>query len=189
MPSGSITVSADDQVIEGKDITGNVTINGRARCTVCNCIIRHPGGIGVYVKNTTDFAIHDCEFFNTQAPRGVNPTNGEHHAIMFYAVGGAINVSRVTIHDATGLYADRVTGKFTISNFEGHNMRSPVSPLRGQLVQLNHCSGGAVIEDFSAECDPANSRPEDIINIFICTGQINIRRGLIDGGNSRSAVL
>jgi hypothetical protein len=57
------------------------------------------------------------------------------------------------------------------------------------LVQLNHCSGGAVIEDFSAECDPANSRPEDIINIFICTGQINIRRGLIDGGNSRSAVL
>jgi hypothetical protein len=34
-----------------------------------------------------------------------------------------------------GLYADRVTGKFTISNFEGHNMRSPVNPLRGQLVQ------------------------------------------------------
>ena len=37
VPSGSITVSTDDQVIEGKDITGNITINGRGRCKVRHC--------------------------------------------------------------------------------------------------------------------------------------------------------
>jgi hypothetical protein len=89
-------VSAD-QVIEGKHITGNVTINRPARCAI---------------------------------------------------VGGAINVCRVQ-------HPRRYRPICRHRQVHHFQQRNPVSPLRGQLVQLSHCSGGAVIEEFSAECDPA----------------------------------
>ena len=49
---------------------------------------------------------------------------------------------------------------------------------------MNQCKGGALMEDFSAENDVANSWTEDLVNLFQCTGgPYIIRRGLIDGNN------
>jgi hypothetical protein len=184
VPSGSITVSTDDQVIQGKDITGNITINGHARCKIRHCRIKYAGGNGVYVSNAQDFEITDCEFVNTAAAKGQNP--GEHICIHLNRVGGTVNINRVTVRDAAGVYAHECAGR---ANLKGHNIRSPLSPLRGQLVQLNQTSGPIILEDFSAECDPDNSWPEDLINVWTCTNSIVIRRGLIDGCNSPVGVM
>jgi hypothetical protein len=109
-------------------------------------------------------------------------------------MSGAININRVTTRHVTGVYAHRCTGKINVGNFEGHNTRGPVGSkgtgYRGQLIQLNQCSGGALIDGFSCENEPQNSCPEDIINIHYCTGaQIVIRNGLLDGNTAPTGVM
>src|SRR2546423_1606852 len=64
-PSGSIMVTADNQVIENKLITGSINVSGRNGVIIRNCHVRHPGGIGIYAQNCTNLTIEDCKVVNT----------------------------------------------------------------------------------------------------------------------------
>jgi hypothetical protein len=192
-PTGSITVLADDTVIENKDVTGRITIDGKSRCTVRNCRIQGTGNL-IYCNNANGITIEGVELICSNPPAGQNFSSGEDTGIHLNAVSGAININRVTTRHVTGLYAHRCTGKINVSSFEGHNTRGPVGSkgtgYRGQLIQLNQCSGGALIDGFSCENDPQNSCPEDIINIHYNTGaQIVIRNGVLDGNTAPTGVM
>ena len=181
-PSGSITVTADNQVIENKLITGSINLSGRNGVIIRNCHVRHPGGMGIYARNCTNLTIEDCKVVNTSAPVGLKPNPDESKNIEL-DYGGPHTIRRVYVEGACGIYAYRCAGALNISFLEGHNIRGPLSVPRGQLIQMNQCSGGALMEDFSAESDVKNSWTEDLINLFQCSGSYIFRRGLIDGNN------
>ena len=182
-PSGSITVTADNQVIENKLITGSINLRGRNGVIIRNCHVRHPGGMGIYAQSCTNLTIEDCKVVNTSAPVGLKPNPDESKNIELN-YGGPHTIRRVYVEGACGIYAYRCAGALNISFLEGHNIRGPLSVPRGQLIQMNQCSGGALMEDFSAESDVKNSWTEDLVNLFQCTGgPYIIRRGMIDGNN------
>lgn len=188
-PSGSITVTGDGQVIENKLITGNINIQANG-VTVRNCHVKFPGRNGIFAINAKDVTIQDVKLENTAAATGQNPNPTEDICIHLNNVSGTAKIDRATMIGASGIYAVISPGFLNFSFLEGHNLRSPITPLRGQLVQLNQCSGGALITDFSCENDPKNSRPEDVLNVFTCTGpQIAFKRGLLDGCNSPSGCM
>jgi hypothetical protein len=187
-PSGSVTTSANGQVIQNLDIVGNITVNHND-VVIRNNRIRHAGGNGIVANTRTNITIRNVEFINTSAAAGQNPNGGEHTHIHLTAISGLVDIARVKFLGATGIYAANCAGFINISQIRGDNLRGPVSPLRGQLVQLNQCSGGALIEDFTVVNDPNNSWPEDNMSIHECTtGQYTARRGYIDGNNSDTGV-
>jgi hypothetical protein len=182
-PSGSITVTADYQVIEGKLVTGRITANGRTGVTIRNCMVKHPGGEGITATNCTNFTVQDCKIINTNATSGVTPnTENESKNIALY-YGGPHTIQRVYVEGAgAGIYPYQCTGKVNISFLEGHKARAGVGN-RGNLVQFNQCKGGALMEDFSSENPMNDSWTGDIVSTFLCTGSYIYRRGLIDGCN------
>jgi Right handed beta helix region len=183
-PSGSIKVSADNQVIENKLITGKITVNGKSAVTIRNCQINHPGGIGIDVTNCADLNIQDCLILNTNHSTGQAQNPDESKSIQLNG-GGPYTIHRVTVSDmACGIYAYQTAQKVTVSFFEGHNARSPGDRWGGNLMQFNKCTGGATVEDFSVENESTNSRTGDNINLFTCaSGSYVFRRGLVDGNN------
>ena len=183
--SSSIAVSADNQTIENKLITGNIT-GGRSNLTIRNCIIQHNGRDGIYLWDCNNLTLEDVLIEYVNGPTGQTPLPGEYRSMKLNNIGGTITMKRVTVVGSTGLYAVICKGNFNISHFEGHNMRSPAPyPLCGQLMQFNQVSGTILVEDFSVEDDPANSCDQDNINLYTCTGpSIIFRRGLIDGNTA-----
>ena len=185
--SGSITSSANNQIIENKLVTGMVTINGHSGVTVRNCHIRHSGSQGLLASNCSNLTIEDCKFTYTNAASGQNPNSGEVKNVELNR-GGPITMRRCTFEGAHGIYAYSLSGMFTGSFLQCTNPRSGTVILRGGLIQMNACTGGGLIEDFSCECDNANSWPEDLVNIHYNTGTYTIRRGLLTGGTGPIAV-
>lgn len=188
-PSGSIRTTASNQVIENKDVTGRIEVFDHSGVTIRNCRVKFPGQKGLHVMNGTGVTIKDCEFINSAAASGQNPNAGEDIGICLNNVSGTAIIDRCKFTGCAGIYAVICKGMLKFSFLEGHNLRAPLSPLRGQLVQINQCSGGALTEDFSVENDPANSRPADLISVFTSPGQpIIFRRGLLDGCNDPAGV-
>lgn len=186
-PSGSVSTTAANQVIEGRDITGKVIV-AHGGVIIRNCRIKHPGDNGIYANTVANLTIEDVEMINTSAASGLNPNPAEHIAVHLNSVSGTVDISRLTVRGAAGIYAHRCAAKLNINRMEGRNIRGPVTPLRGQLIQFNQCTGGGQVEDFSCENDPQNSWPEDVVNFYFCTGSYIFRRGLLDGCNSPSGV-
>ena len=184
-PSGSITVGANNQVIENKLVTGSINVNGKSGVTIRNCQVNFPGGIGIEAWDCTNLTIQDCKVCNTNHPTGQREGYGEYKCIQLHG-GGPYTLTRVYVEEAAGIYAYACTGKITVSFLEGHNIRGTQASLRGQLIQLNNCTGGLLMEDFSCECPANNSWTEDNINLYDSGGSVQIRRGLIDGNNSPS---
>lgn len=182
-PSGSITVGANDQIIEKKLITGNIVMSGKSGVIVRNCEIRHAGGEGLSATNCSNITVQDCKFVNTAAPTGQKPLTAESRNMIFVQCPGAITITRCTVGGACGVYGYECSGKFNVSFLEGHNMRSRDNPMQGMLLQLNMCTGGITMEDFSVENDPNNSWSSDNINVFKSSGTMVFRRGYIDGNN------
>jgi hypothetical protein len=184
-PSGSITVTADNQVVENKLVTGDILIQNRRGVIIRNCQINHFGGAGLIAQSCVDLTIQDCKFVNTSAPIGQKPNAGEFKNIELQNLTGTTTINRVYVEGACGIYAYKC-GPLKISFLEGHNCRGPLSVPRGQLIQLNQCTGGMTLEDFSCENDPNNSWSADNVSVYQSSGAIFIRRGLLDGNNDPS---
>jgi len=186
-PSGSVNSTTSNQVIEGLDVTGRITV-AHDGVTIRDCRVKHSGGHGISVQNVAGLTIRGVEVVNTGAASGLNPNPGEHNNIHLNAISGAIVIDRVTLHaGSSGIYAVNCPAKMTLSRIEGHNFGGPMP--RGQLFQANKSGGvGSVLEDFSCVNDLKNSWPEDLVNIWTCPNPWHIRRGLVDGCNSPSGV-
>lgn len=186
-PCGSITTTTNNQVIEGLDVTGSVTVT-HSSVTVRDCRIKHSGGHGLIAQGGAGLTVQGVEALNTSAADGMNPNPGEHNNIHLNAVTGTIIIDRVTLRGgSSGIYAVNCPAKMLLSRIEGHNFGGPMP--RGQLFQANKSGGiGSVLEDFSCENDLQNSWPEDLVNIWTCPNPWTIRRGLVDGCNSPSGV-
>ena len=188
-PSGSITVSGNNTVIENKEITGKIECVNWNGLTIRNCIVKHSGASAIFAQNCDGLTIEDVWTEYTANPGGQNPLPGEWFAVKLNNVRGAANLTRLTMI-GTGIYAVISPANFKMSFIEGHDMRGPTSPLRGQLIQMNQCPNDIVIEDWSCENAKDNSRPEDVISIYQCgANKVKIRRGLADGCNSPSGVM
>jgi len=61
--SGSITVSSNNQVISGLNISGNITLNGKTGGTISQCYIQWQSGLEQIVATlaATGWTIEDCE--------------------------------------------------------------------------------------------------------------------------------
>lgn len=183
-PSGSITVSANNQVIEKKRITGTIMIDHKDGVIIRNCEINHPGGRAITAESCTNLLIEDCKITNTSAPSGQKPNSDDETMSIYLNQLGPHTIRRVTVEGSgQGIYAYQCNKLISVSFFEGHKARGGQG-LRGQLWQFNQCTGGALCEDFSTE-NPANdSWTSDNINTYTCpAGQYTYRRGLIDGNN------
>src|SRR6187549_3657665 len=67
-PSGTINVSANNTLIENKEITGMIQNVGFSNLTVRNCIIRHNLQNGLNVYDASGLTVEDCSFFYTPNP-------------------------------------------------------------------------------------------------------------------------
>jgi hypothetical protein len=182
-PSGSIVVSANNQVIENKLITGSITLAGKSGVVIRHCEIRHASGEGISATNCTNLTIEGVKIINTSAKPGLTPNADDESKNIALYYGGPHTIKRVTVEGAgAGIYAYQCSGKINISFFEGHKARGGTGN-RGNLWQFNQCSGGALCEDFSSENPMNDSWTGDIINTYACTGSYIYRRGLIDGCN------
>ena len=187
--SGTIKVAAHNTVIENKEVTGTIECVNYNGLTIRNCIVKHTSSNAIFVQNCDGLTIEDVATDLTNSVSGQNPIGGEWFALKLNNVRGVANINRLTMTD-TGIYAVISPANFKMTFIEGHDMRGPTSPLRGQLIQMNQCAGDIVIEDFSCENARDNSRPEDVISIYQCgAGKVKIRRGLLDGCNSPSGVM
>lgn len=182
-PSGSITVTANNQVIENKLITGTISISAKSGVIIRNCQINHPSGEAIAATNCTNLTIQDCKIINTSAKTGLAPNADDESKSIFLNGGGPFTIQRVYVEGSgAGIYAYQTTGKINVSFFEGHKARGGQGN-RGQLIQFNLCSGGAQMEDFSTENPMTDSWTADNLNLFQCSGTYIFRRGLIDGNN------
>ena len=187
--SGTIKVTAHNTTIENKLITGYIECVNYNGLKIKNCIVNHSGSNGIFVQNCDGLTLEDVKTDLTNSVSGQNPIGGEWFALKLNNVRGVAIINRLTMTD-TGVYAVISPANFKFSFIEGHDMRGPTSPLRGQLIQMNQCAGDIVIEDFSCENAKDNSRPEDVISIYQCgADKVRIRRGLLDGCNSPSGVM
>ena len=184
-PSGAVTVSRDGQVVENLLITAAtgsaLTINGHANVIVRNCEIRHCAGQGITFSNATNVDIHDVIVIDTCAPAsGTLPDANRANISGFGSTGVTITRARVT-RGSSGIYLNMCPAA-RLSFIEGHDVRGPFP--RGQLVQFNRCDG-SLLEDFSAENPPSTSWPEDIVSVYY-SNFVTVRRGVVDGNNSRT---
>ena len=189
-PSGSITVSGPNQIIEYLEITGRIINNGWPNLTVRNCWIKFPSGSGLLVHNISSgggLTVHDCKFNNTNHATGQNRNPSVAICIDLNNIPGPTNITRCTFYDAVGLRAYECTGFITAKFIEGHNIRGQNFQAGGEAGHFINCAfddGGILVEDFSCINDIYDLRVEDIINCFACSGSIIFRRGLLDGSSS-----
>ena len=180
--SGSITVGSE-KVIENKLVTGQIVVNGKDGVTIRNCQINHPGGVGIDATSCTNLTIEDVNINNTRAATGQSPNPDESKNI-YLLYGGPFTVRRATLIGAGGFYCYKTTGKLTAQFIEGHKHRNTATIYRGQLIQMNQCSGGLLLEDFSTENPGDNSCTADNLSFYMGgANNIQIRRGLIQGNN------
>src|ERR1700748_2147239 len=63
--SGTVTCTANNQVVQNLNITGQVIANGHTGCKVFNCQIDGNGTTGFGVDgDSTDISVINCEIFN-----------------------------------------------------------------------------------------------------------------------------
>ena len=111
--SGSITVGANNQVIENKKITGRITANGKSGVTIRNCIIEHSGGIGIEIVNCPNMLVQDVRLLNTNHSTGQTP-NPDRAKHMQISGTGPTTLTRVTGFDgAIVFYAIQCQHKVT----------------------------------------------------------------------------
>jgi hypothetical protein len=174
-PSSTVTVSANSQVVEELDITGQVVVSGYTDVIIRKCRITHTGEHGIDFNNAAGLTIEDCKIIKTDVGNTSNlAVHGQNSA--------NVTMTRVRV-DRGGIYLlDCDTA--VLSNIEGHdiNMAFP----RGQLVQFNSCLN-PTLSDFSCINTPGQMWTEDNISVFQSPGA-TISNGHIDGNNSPTGV-
>jgi hypothetical protein len=184
-PSGPVTATANNQVIEGLSITSAsgdaVTVNGFNNVTIRNCAIHHAGGRGINGANCSGLSVDHVDIIASDAqPTGQNPSAAYNNIELFNATGAQLTNLRLT-GGSTGIYL--ISCASAVAQYiEGHNFRGPYP--RGQLAQFDK-SGGAQLLDFSVENDVNVAWTEDSVSIFQSLNAV-VARGLIDGNNSPS---
>jgi hypothetical protein len=187
--SGPITSSADDQIIEYKDVTATaghgITIT-HDRVTVRYCRVAHghtdPVAFsqGIVATGCAGVNIHDTIVTCASAPSsGENPNENRNNIQVEDCTAVVIDHVRLS-KGAANIYAQNCPG-IRISYAQMLDARGPLG--RGQHVQFNHCDG-FLLENFSG-VNNSNSRPEDQISAIVCNGG-TIRLGLVDYNNSES---
>jgi hypothetical protein len=187
-PSGPVTVTANGQIVQGRDITatGNtagIRINGFSDVVVRNCRIRHATGRGIHATSSPRLLIEDVDILCTGAPAvGPNPSSNMNNIETVNCPDAVVRRIRAR-NGSTGVYV--IQGHRTkVSFIEGYNFRGPFP--RGQVVQFDG-SLHPVFEDFSVENEGHVAWTEDNVNCYGCTDPI-VRRGFIRGNNSRSGI-
>lgn len=186
--SGPVTITANGQTVNKLFITSTtaegVFCNGFSGVTINECEIHHTNFAGVKFVNSPNMTIEDCIIVHDGAPSGQNPNSSSllNNIIGELSASPTINRVRLTGGSA-GVYLLQCDNA-VLSFLEGYNMRGPLA--RGQLMQANNSQTGSLL-DFSCINDPNDSWPEDNINLFNSSGWV-VRRGLLDGNNSRRGV-
>lgn len=172
-PSGPVTVTANNQIIEWLSIsasTTGITIGNYTGVIIRNCLIRYNGaggsGVarGIDALNGSNLTIQDCQIINIGAPqRGALPS-GAQGCIYLEAVNG-VTISRVTTEKgATGIKLASCTSGSTLSYIENHDSRGPYPG--GQAIQWATCTGTHSLNYASDEIVPGTSWPEDSYNVY-----------------------
>src|SRR5262245_14719357 len=183
--SGPVSATANGQVIERLRITSTsgpaLTIQGFANVVVRDCEILHSGGHGILFRDAPGLRIERVRVEHAGAPTsGANPSI-ELNNIEGHDSAGITMTKLELVRGSSGVW---LTGSSSakLSMIEGYDFRGP--PPRGQLVDFEASDDG-LLEDFSCECPPDTSFPEENVSSHN-SKNLTIRRGLLVGNNSVS---
>jgi len=171
-PSGSITTTADNQVIDALDITGRITVN-HSNVLIKRCRIRQPGGEAIYRAwdlGLVGLNIEDCEMDGTGNPNGAAAVVFSQYIIRrcnVYGFGEGLTASGdCTIEDnyfhdfgdylAQGAHQDGVQMEYGSNLFLRHNtclmnvngnscFWLSHEPHGNVIIEDNLCAGGGYV--------------------------------------------
>ena len=182
--SGPIVATFDGQIIENVRITAideyGINVDNVSNVIIRNVEIFHDGAHGIRCTSAPGIIIENVSITHTgvQTPLPAS----ENNINCQYSEGLRIRNARLT-GGSSGVYVLN-SPHAHLSYIEGYNFQGPFP--RGQLAQFNK-SPNCILEDFSAINDPDISWPEDNVSIYYSDNCV-VRRGLLDGNNSRSGV-
>jgi hypothetical protein len=181
-PSGPITLSANDQLVENLLITATEG-NGifgyqKSNPIIRNCAIRHAGGSGIKLQECSTPTIEHVNTLHTAAPSsGVGP-DSDRYGIWLLGSDNAGIQDVLSTDPSTGVYLQQCDYSI-LSRIKCINARGPFP--RGGCVQFND-SQHFSLSDFYSLNDLAISWTSDNINAYASSDGI-IQRGVIDGNN------
>ncbi len=190
--SGTITTTANGQVIEKKLITADSADNGvnllHDNVTLRHCQIKHnqSGLAGIKAPAAsaiTGLLIEDVDVIRTGAPSSGTLPSTDMNMLIEEAVSPVIN--RVRTQDGSSGILFNAGSNATVDKHESIDQRGPFP--RGQGLQAINIAGGSYT-NFNIVSDRTVGWPEDNININGCSGTWTISDGVIDGNNARSGV-
>ncbi|MGO9024327.1 MAG: hypothetical protein ACLQIQ_08535 [Beijerinckiaceae bacterium] len=195
--SGPVQATADGQVFQSAVFnavagTATVDLNGHSGIGLKNCVVYHNGGQGLKALVAGNGCWLDTvSFINLAAPAAGGsggPYNSADVACRNIDLAGQTNfvVKDVYCQDGSrGIALANCTATM-ITRFHAQNMRgvnpAASSVLAGQAISVAACVD-FMLDDFYIYNDPANSFPEDNINLWEVL-QAMLAGGLIDGNNS-----
>ena len=185
--SGPISTSQNGQIIENLRITSGTSGNNGITVNHDDVIIRnveilHAGGHGILLSGADRTRIQNVNIRYTNAP-SAGANTGEHNNIQCRSSADVV-ITRVRLRDGSSGIHTVACPRVHVSFVEGYNFRGPFP--RGQVVQFDS-SNDATLEDFYTKNDINISWTEDNVNSWHSSNS-TIRRGLVDGNNSRSGV-
>lgn len=191
-PSGAVTVSSNNQVIENLWIKASgiaINVGSYSGVTIRNCLIWHnmAGGTGdaqgIVTNGANNLTIEDTEIINYGAPL-IGPNPSANKSNIRIVNGSNLTVTRVTTRGGSnGLHISGLNGS-TINFFESHDLRGPFP--RGMAIQWAGCTGTHLAQDLSDETIPGISNSEDSFSVYN-TPNVTMRRIKVPMGTDGTA--
>lgn len=181
-PSGPITTTQDDQVIEGLHVTGQVWIK-HDNVILRNMLIEHsserPGGL--VARQVKNLLIEDVSVKRVGAPPSGPLADKNERNIFIEDVQGAV-LNRIYTEDGSvGIFVT-ASDSVTVSGHQAVNPRGPFSHGQGFATNL---SNSVLYEDFSIVSDRSIAWTADNVSVFQ-SSNVTVRKGIIDGNNDPS---
>ena len=194
-PSGPVTITSNGQIVQNLLITAPIG-HGIDFGAFDDVVIKD---VEIHIQDTTPAqksysisgfggarpSVDGARIFYDAHATGQNPNDDQGRGRINLENCTESVLTRITSHDCASviLMKDCSGGVGPrLSFIEGHNVRGPIP--RGQLVQAINTDNG-ILTDWSLECDPNESWPEDAFNTTDSIGWV-VRRGLVDGNNSET---
>ena len=181
--SEPVVASFSGEIIEGLRIYATdepaILVKNLSNVIIRNVEIFHEGNHGILCANAPGLIIQSVSITHI----GSDISNARENNINCKSSDGVKITNARLRGGSSGIYILK-SAHARLKFIEGYDFRGPFP--RGQLVQFNK-SPNCVLEDFSAINDPLISWVEDNVSIFRSNNCV-VRRGLLDGNNSRSGV-
>ena len=183
-PSGAISITANNQIVSGLDITvsgGAVGISSSGsydNVKIQKCRIHWRGAYGIHLTGFTNLEISDCDFVFTGATSGDIGTETNNCFRLYGCNGAQILRNRVT--GGNGPFFDTMSNH-VCQYIQCTNMQGSGASGYGGGIAHPNCTNPSLL-DFYIKNDLNKAWTGDNINLYNCTGG-TISRGLIDGNN------